>query len=96
MSQENKSQWNVKDVALALLTNPQVQGEMIGEVSDDNLYDIFNISFLEGNKILFIEQHSDHKQLIIKKKKVLFKGLCSGFWNCTYINTQLWFSVKLF
>lgn len=69
----------MKDVALALLTNPQVQGEMIGEVSDNNLYDIFNISFLEGNKILFIEQHSDHKQLIIKKKKSFIKGSLQWF-----------------
>lgn len=45
MSLENKFQWNVKDVALALLTNPQMQAEMTGEVSDGNLCNIFNTHF---------------------------------------------------
>lgn len=75
MSQENKSQWNAKDVALALPTNPQIQGEMIGEVSDGNLYDIFNSSFLEGNKILLTEEFSDHKHWLFLNKTsfILFK-----------------------
>lgn len=38
-----------------------MQAEMIGEVSDGNLYDIFNSSFLEGNRILLTEEYSSHK-----------------------------------
>jgi len=38
-----------------------MQAEMIGEVSDGNLYDIFNSLRLEEDEILLTEEYSDHK-----------------------------------
>lgn len=45
-----------------------MQAEMIGEVSDGNLYDIFNSLFLEGNKFLLTEEYSDLKQWLFLNK----------------------------
>lgn len=52
-----------------------MQAEMIGEVSDGNLYDTFNSSFLEGNKILLTEEYSSHKHWLLLNESsfILFK-----------------------
>jgi len=52
-----------------------MQAEMIGEVSDGNLYDIFNSLRLEEDEILLTEEYSDHKHWLFLNKTslILFK-----------------------